>query len=127
METLQDETVENSAESTSQEDGAYTSYAICAGFYAVMVDEFRAMPQAPDVDYTIEAYLEAGEMSTMLATAFASVDYSADVIEGIVAEAINRETQTLRAMVDDDIQLVGTLYDMICERMIDEAFSVLAG
>lgn len=118
---------EDDLEPFQQEDKAYTSYAICAGFYAVMVDEFRAMPQEPEVDYTIEAYLEAGEVSTMLASAFASIDYSSESIQRIVADAINRETETLRAMVKGDIQLVGTLYDMICERMIDEAFTVLAG
>jgi len=30
-------------------------------------------------------------------------------------------------MLDKDVQLVGSLYDMICEQMINEAVTVLAG
>lgn len=127
VQAAQDEAMENSAESVLQEDKAYTSYAICAGFYTVMADEFRTLPPAPEVNDTIEAYQEAGEISTRLATVFASIDYSAEAIDTLVSEAITRETDTMKLMMEKDMQLVGSLYDMICEQMINEAFTVLAG
>ena len=122
------EAEETNAESAADsEDKAYTSYAICAGFYSVMIDEFRALPAAPEVDNTIAAYEEAGEVSTLLATTFAAIDYSAEAIDAVVEGAINRETENFRDMISHDVQLVGSLYDMICERMIDEGVTVLAG
>jgi hypothetical protein len=114
-------------ESLPAEDKTYTAYAICAGFYSVMADELRMMPQAPGVNDTIAAYQEAGEISTMLATAFASEDIASEAIAGVVKDAITKEMDTLRAMVDKDVQLVGSLYDMICEQMINEAVTVLTG
>ncbi|MAM71401.1 MAG: hypothetical protein CMP91_09690 [Gammaproteobacteria bacterium] len=117
----------NTESSMDSEDKAYTSYAICAGYYSVMVDEFRALPTAPEVDNTIAAYEEAGEVSTLLATTFAAIDYSAEAIDAVVEGAINRETENFRDMISHDVQLVGSLYDMICERMIDEGVTVLAG
>jgi len=126
----QDVAVDSTAAETEHlpaEEKAYTAYAICAGFYSVMADEFRLLPQAPGVDDTIAAYQEAGEISTMLATAFASEDIASEAIASVVADAINKEMDTLRAMLDKDVQLVGSLYDMICEQMINEAVTVLAG
>lgn len=117
---------ENAGDGDSN-DTAYVTYTICAGYYAVMVDEFRKIPVSTEVNHIIDTYLEAGEISTILATTFASFDYPADIVEGLVEDAIHLETTNFRDLVSRDVQLVSSLYDRICERVIDEGVSVLAG